>query len=289
MADERASAELLILVNDLRKAPAAFGRRHLAPTLERYSTWEGQSVVERGDGRKLAVAEGPAACEGAIAALEGETLSLWPLAFDEDLAAVAAARCQTFVDDPASHRNGGGGVLAEMVEARGEWSGGLGESAVDNEGSPTDVLTHLLVGDGDRERVDRGHVLSCIFRAVGVACATYDDAFGDTKRVAALVFASAFAKHPPRYAVEFEGGTAPFLGLQLASTKILGGPAAGRAAPTVKALAPGGQAEERGVLVGSRVVSANGIPLATYDDAMQTIKHLPRPLTLVLTQPVAAP
>jgi len=279
--------ELTFLINELRAKPAAVAAEYVAPMLETYASHDdGTPVVVRRDGRRLAVREGRDACERAIADLKAGGLALWPYEFDATLSAVAKGRLRAYVDDPASL--GDGAALARAVEAAGEWSGGLADCVVDGEAAADEILHHLVVGDGDPERRDRANLLSVVYRRLGLALCSYETPLGEARAVASLVFASAFEPHPPLYKVVFGADSARFLGLQLAARQVLAGPAAGREAAAVRALAPGGQAETAGVVVGSRLVSANGVPIAGYDHAMATVKHLPRPLTLVLAKPAAA-
>ena len=122
------------------------------------------------------------------------------------------------------------------------------------------------------------------FKKWGVALRTYTDAHGETKCAAAVVFCSVFEPHPPLYTVTFAADSAKFLGIRLSDAAHV----AGRRCALVKELAPGGQGESSGVEVGSRLVSANGLAINSYDAAMQTVKHLPRPLELVFAKPVGA-
>jgi len=57
----------------------------------------------------------------------------------------------------------------------GEVTGDPAESIVYDNSVTADILLHLIVGDGDSERTDRGNLLSEVFTKVGLATGTHLD------------------------------------------------------------------------------------------------------------------
>ncbi|KAJ8599186.1 hypothetical protein CTAYLR_007524 [Chrysophaeum taylorii] len=272
---ESTPMKILELVNTIRKQPLR-GDKVLKAYLESY---DGKIRVSS-DGRRIDWSEGDVACAEAVASVTGLGMNLWGFEADAHLADVAFERLVEYVTDPEADakRKGGRGTVACRVERKGEWAGGIAESLAANEATAEEIVCHLLVGDGDPDRSDRRNLLSVVYRKVGVAAAKWN---GTT--LAAITFASAFEPYHARYEVIF--GPARFLGLQVEGKKVLAGPASGREAAFIKALAPGGQAEMAGVQIGSRILAANATPITNYNDAMAKIKAASRPLTLLLAAP----
>ena len=140
---DRTRTEFIYLLNELRLSPFSIAKDVLKPLLVQYTTWEGSEVLERADGRKVGVSEGRACCEETIEVLKTGGMNLWKFEVDEELSAIALARAQTFVDDPASHRHGASDALASLIEAKGEWSGAV---AVRPDRSRTDAYAPEIGG-----------------------------------------------------------------------------------------------------------------------------------------------
>ncbi|KAJ1457904.1 hypothetical protein M885DRAFT_514406 [Pelagophyceae sp. CCMP2097] len=202
---------------------------------------------------------------------------------DEQLCQCAFDRLVEFISDPVADaaRAGTYGTLPARLARRGEWGGAIAESVVDGEMEPEEIISALLVCDGRADRQDRRHVLSLNFRLVGIASATYGRGDGTLGHATAITYTAAFRAHPPTYAAAFEQGSPAFLGMQLENLKILGGPASGKFVANVKALAPGGQAEAAGIVVGSRLLEVNKACVGDYEHAMAAIDAAARPLHLI--------
>ncbi len=63
----------------------------------------------------------------------------------------------------------------DRMNTYGEVTGDPAESIVYDNSVTADILLHLIVGDGDSNRTDRGNVLSDVFTIVGLATGTHLD------------------------------------------------------------------------------------------------------------------
>lgn len=177
--------EIFACINELRKDPKIYAE-HLKKRLE---TYKGNEYVDT-KGTCLGTVEGKAPCIDAIALLE-TTAPLPPFELVPELVKAARVHC----DDLSKtgdyvHTGSDRSTVQTRIERYGSLEKGTcAQSIAFQSQTGLDFVLQWLVGDGAKNRYDRGYLLSNKYKYVGIA---FNPTHKKMKRCATIVFTERF-------------------------------------------------------------------------------------------------